>query len=79
MINLIICISSLIIGLLIGWVDYNFNYNIKWINKTPKFITYNYKFISLILILLRFICFFSFGFFIMETCKYFSGQTTIIF
>jgi len=79
MINLIICISSLIIGLFIVLVDYNFNYNIKWINKTPKFITYNYIFISIILVLLRFICFFSFGFFIMETIKYFNGQPTIFF
>ena len=79
MINLIICISSLIIGLLICLVDYNFNCNIKWINKTPKFITYNYKFISFIIILLRFICFFSFGFFMMETIKYFNGQPTMIF
>ena len=79
MINLSICISSLIIGICGCWVDYNFNYNINLINKTSKFITYNYKFISFILILLRFICFFAFGFFMYETIKYFSGIETLIF
>lgn len=73
MINLIICISSLIIGLLICWVDYNLKTNINWMIKIPRLIYRHFKFVDIALSILRFISFFSFGFFMMETIKYFNG------
>ena len=79
MINLIICISSFIIGVFICWVDYNLKTNTNWMIKIPRLIYSHFTFVDNALAIFRFICFFSFGFFMMETIKYFSGQTTLIF
>lgn len=69
MINLIICISSFIIGVFICLVDYNLKTNANWMIKTPKVIYRHFTFVDNALVILRFICFFSFGFFMMEAIK----------
>ena len=79
MINLIICISSLIIGLFILWLKHNLLYNPDWFVKIPSLVYKHLVSIEIVLEILQFISFFTFGFFIMETIKYFIGQPTMIF
>ena len=79
MINLIICISSLIIGLFILWLKHNLSYNLDWMVKIPTLVDRYLASIKIVLEILQFICFFSFGFFMMKTIKYFNGQPTMIF
>ena len=79
MINLYICISSLIIGIFICLVDYNLKINTNWMIKVPRLIYRNFVFVDIALVILRFICFFSFGFFMMESIKYFDGVKTLFF
>ena len=79
MINLIICISSLIIGLFILWLKHNLLYNPDWLVKIPSLVYKHLVSIEIVLEILQFISFFTFGFFIMETIKYFIGQPTMIF
>ena len=79
MINLIIFISALVLGIFIVWFRHNFLYNINWSIKSPEWARKHHTSIELILAVLQFISFFSVGFFKMETIKYFSRQTTMIF
>lgn len=79
MINLIICISSLIIGLFILWLKHNLLYNPDFLIKIPSWVRKHLVSIENVLGILHFICFCSFGFFMMETCKYFCGQPTLFF
>ena len=79
MINLIICISSLIIGLFILWLKHNLLYNPDWLVKIPAWMRRHLVSIEIVLEILQFISFFAFGFFMMETIKYFNGQPTMIF
>lgn len=70
MINLFICIISLIVGIIIAKIEYKWQKN-------------NYKNSSILLmtiaIICRFFCFFVTGFFLAETIKYFMGMPTLIF
>ena len=79
MINLIICICSLIIGLFILWLKHNLLYNPDWLVKIPNWMRRHLVSIEIILEILQFISFFSFGFFISEIVKYLVGAETIIF
>ena len=79
MINLIICISSLIIGLFISWLNHNLLYNPDWLVKIPTWICKHLVSIKVVLKILQFISFFMFGFFITETVKYFVEKETLIF
>ncbi len=79
MINLIICISSLIIGLFILWLKHNLLWNPDWLVKIPSWMRRHLTSIEIVLWILQFISFFLFGFFIPETIKYFNGQPTMIF
>ena len=79
MINLIICISSLIVGLFILWLKHNLLYNPNWLVRIPSWVRRHLVSIEIVLGILQSICFFSFGFFMMTTIKYFNGQPTMIF
>ena len=79
MINLIICISSLIIGIFILWLRHNLLYNLDWVVKIPTWMYRYLASIKIVLEILQFISFFLFGFFIPETIKYFFGRETLIF
>lgn len=70
MINLIICIVSLILGIILARVEYKWQINIYknipiWLMTTT--------------IIGRIICFVSTGFFLGESIKYFGGVETLVF
>ena len=62
MINLIICISSLIVGLFILWLKHNLLYNPDWSVKIPAWMRKHLTRIEIVLEILQFISFFMFGF-----------------
>lgn len=72
MVNFSIAIGSLIIGIVICYIHYRFD--LKYIGKgNPA----KYGIISAFLVVLRFLFFFTCGFFLFETIKYFSGLKTL--
>ena len=79
MINLVICISSLIVGIFLCYLDYNLKYNSYWIIRIPKWVDRHFLLIDIILSTIRIASFFMFGFFIMETIKVIMGGPTLIF
>jgi len=79
MINLIICISSLIIGLFILWLKHNLLWNPDWLVKISSWMRRHLTSIEIVLEILQFISFITFGWFMTETIKYLVGVETIIF
>ena len=72
MINFSIAIGSLIIAIVICYIEYRFG--MKYIGKgNPA----KYGIISALFVVLRFLFSFTCGFFLFETIKYFSGLKTL--
>lgn len=72
MINFSITIGSLIIAIVICYIEYRFD--MKYIGKgNPA----KYIIISTLFVVLKFLFLFTCGFFLFETIKYFSGLKTL--
>ena len=69
MINLFICIVSLILGIILARLEYKWKVNIY--KNTPIWLE--------IIVIVRIICMFMCGFFLSELIKYFCGVKTLVF